>query len=104
MWDTSVQDKKSNVWTEAALRAPKWPNDENKFVGFFTIHILLTPVWLVFILRYFSGHVFMTVNILVNKLDNCPVVHLGSGHKYDRGWGGRYLDGGLKQNDEFLLG
>ena len=43
---------------------------------FLSIHILLTPVWLVFILQYFSGPVFMTVSILVNKLDNCFVVHL----------------------------
>ena len=43
---------------------------------FLSIYILLTPVWLVFILQYVSSPVFMTVCILVNKLDNCFVVHL----------------------------
>ena len=43
---------------------------------FLSIHILLTPVWLVFILQYFCSPVFITVSILVNKLDNCFVVHL----------------------------
>ena len=38
---------------------------------FLSIHILLTAVWLVFILQYFSCPVFITVSILVNKLDNC---------------------------------
>ena len=46
------------------------------FVEFLSIHILLTPVWLVFVLQYFSCPVFMTVSTLVNKLDNCFVVHL----------------------------
>ena len=50
-------------------------NDNSKFVEFLSIHILLTPVWLVFIPQYFSGPVFMTVSILINKLD-CFVVHL----------------------------
>ena len=43
---------------------------------FLSIHILLTPVRLAFILQYVSSPVFMTVSILVNKLDNCFVVHL----------------------------
>ena len=43
---------------------------------FLSSHLLLTPVLLVFILQYFSGPVFMTVSILVNKIDNCFVVHL----------------------------
>ena len=57
---------------EVALWTPK---DDSKFVEFLNIHIL-TPVWLVFILQYFSSPVFITVSILVNKLDNCFVVHL----------------------------
>ena len=61
---------------EVALWTPKWPNDDSKFVEFLSIHILLTPVLLVFILQYFSSPVFITVRILVNKLDNCFVVHL----------------------------
>ena len=52
--------EKSNVWMEVALQTPKWWNDDSKFVKFFSIHILLTPVWLVFILQYFSSPVFMT--------------------------------------------
>ena len=48
----------------------------SKFVEFLSIHILLTPVWLACILQYFSSPVFMTVSILVNKLDNSFVVHL----------------------------
>ena len=40
------------------------------------IHILLTPVGLVFILEYFASPVSITVSILVNKLDNCFIVHL----------------------------
>ena len=40
------------------------------------MHILLTPVWLVFMLQYFSSPVLMTVSTLINKLDNCFVVHL----------------------------
>ena len=47
--------------------------DDSKFVEFLSIHILLTPVWLVFMLQYFSSPVFMTVSILVIKLDNCFV-------------------------------
>ena len=50
--------EKSNVWKGAALRTPKWANDDSKFVGFLSIHILLTPVWLVFTLQYFSSSVF----------------------------------------------
>ena len=61
---------------KVALWTLKWPNDDSKFVEFLSIHILLTPVLLVFILQYFSSPVFMTVRILVNKLDNCFVVHL----------------------------
>ena len=68
--------EKSNVWMEVALWTPNWPNDDSKFVEFLSIHILLTPVWLVLILQYFSSPVFMTVSILVNKLDNSFVVHL----------------------------
>ena len=36
----------------------------------------LSSLWLVFILQYFTGPVFMTVSILVDKLDNCFAVHL----------------------------
>ena len=68
--------EKSNVWMEVALRTPKRANDDSKFVEFLSIHILLIPVWLVFILQYFSSPVFMTVSILVNKLNNSFVVHL----------------------------
>ena len=57
--------EKLNVWMEVALRTPKWPNDDSKFVEFLSFHILLTPVWLVFILQYFSIPVFMTESILV---------------------------------------
>ena len=35
-----------------------------------------TLVWLVFMLQYFSSPFFMTISILVNKLDNCFAVHL----------------------------
>ena len=66
----------SNVWMEVALWTPKSLKDDSKFVEFLSIHILLTPVHLVFILPYFSGPVFITVSILVNKLDNCFVVQL----------------------------
>ena len=68
--------EKSNVWMDVALRTHKWANDDSKFVEFLSIHILLTSVWLVFTIQYFSSPVFMTVSILVNKLDNCFVVHL----------------------------
>ena len=61
---------------EVSLWTPKRPNDDSKVVEFLSIHILLTPVWLMFIQQYFSGPVFMTVSILDNKLDNCLVVHL----------------------------
>ena len=60
---------------EVALRTPKRANDDSKFVEFLSIQILFTPVCHVFTLQYFSGPVFMTVSILVNKLDNCFVVH-----------------------------
>ena len=50
--------QKSNVWMETALQTPKWANDDGKFVEFLSIHILLNPVWLVFILQYFSSPVF----------------------------------------------
>ena len=43
---------------------------------FLSIHILLTPVWLVFLLQYFSSPVLITVSILVYKLDSSFVVHL----------------------------
>ena len=46
------------------------------FVEFLSIHISLPPVWLVFTPQYFSSPVFMTESILVNKMDNCLVVHL----------------------------
>ena len=62
--------EKSNVWMEVALWTPKWLKDDSKFVEFLSIHILLTPVWLVFILQYFSSPVFITVSILVNKVVN----------------------------------
>ena len=52
--------EKSNVWMEVTLRTPKWSNDDSKFVEFLSIHILLNPVWLVFILQYFSSPVFIT--------------------------------------------
>ena len=61
---------------EVLYGLPSGGNDDSKFVEFLTIHILLAPVRLVFILQYFSSPVFMTVSILVNKLDNCFVVHL----------------------------
>ena len=44
---------------------------DSKFVEFLSIHILFSPVQLLFILQYFSGPVFITVSILVNNLDNC---------------------------------
>ena len=52
--------EKSNVWMEVALWTPKWLKDDSKFVEFLSIHILLSPVWLVFILQYFSSPVFIT--------------------------------------------
>ena len=55
---------------EVSSQTPKWANDDSKFVEFLSIHILLTLVWLVFTLQCFSIPVFMTVSILVNKLDN----------------------------------
>ena len=61
---------------EVTLRTPKWANDDSKFVEFLRIHILLTPVWLVFTLQNLSSPVFITVSILVNKLDNYVVVYL----------------------------
>ena len=30
--------EKSNVWMEVALRAPKWLNDDSKFVEFLTYY------------------------------------------------------------------
>ena len=65
MWDGSVQGRKIECL-----------NDDSKFAEFLSIHILLTPVWLLLILQYFSSPVFMTVSILVNKLDNSFVVNL----------------------------
>ena len=76
MWDASVQGRKIKCLNGSCSVDPKSPNDDSKFVEFLSIHILLTPVWLVFILQYFSSPVFMTVSISVNKLDNCFVVHL----------------------------
>ena len=83
IWDLSkscgmevYRVEKSSAWMKVALWTPKWPNDDSKFVEFLSIHILLTPVWLVFMLQYFSSPVFMAVSILVNKLDNCFAVHL----------------------------
>ena len=34
--------EKSDVWIEVVLRTPKWAIDDNKFVEFLSIHILLT--------------------------------------------------------------
>ena len=68
--------EKANVWMEVALRTPKWPEDDSKLVEFLSIDIFLTPVWLVFMPQYFSSPVFMTISILINKVDNCFVVHL----------------------------
>ena len=53
MWDESVQGRKSSFWMKVALRTSKWTNDESNFVEFLIAHMLLTPVWLVFMLRYF---------------------------------------------------
>ena len=47
--------EKSNVWMEVALSTPKSLIDDSKFVEVLSFHILLTPVWLVFILQYFSS-------------------------------------------------
>ena len=58
-WKRTGQ-KKSNVRIEVALWTPKRLNDDSKFVEFLSIHILLTPVWLVFMLEGFSSPVFMT--------------------------------------------
>ena len=66
----------SDVRMEVALWTPKRPNDDSKFVEFLSIHILLTPIWLICMLQYLSIPVFMTVSILVKRLDNCFVVHL----------------------------
>ena len=42
---------------------------------FLSISILLTPVWLVFILQYFFSPIFMTVSILVNKhVSSCKLM------------------------------
>ena len=61
---------------EVALWTPNGANDDGRFVKLISFHMLLTPVWLVFMLQYFSSLVFMTVSILVNKLDNCFVIPL----------------------------
>ena len=49
---------------------------EPAFYYLLSINILLTAVWLIFKLQYFSIRVFTTVSIFVNKLDNCFAVHL----------------------------
>ena len=68
MWDGSVQGRKIKCLNGSCSMESQ--------VEFLSIHILLNLVWLVFILQYFSSPVFITVSILVNKLDNCFVVHL----------------------------
>ena len=75
-WMEVYRGRKIKCLNGSCSKTPKWPNDDSKFVEFLSIHILLTPVWLAFMPQYFSGPVFTTVSILVNKLDNCFVVHL----------------------------
>ena len=74
MWDGDIQ-KKIKCSNGSCFTDSKSANDDSEFVKFVSIHILLSPIWLVFILQYFSSPVFMTVSILVNKLDNCFEVH-----------------------------
>ena len=69
MWNGSVQDRKIKCLNRSCFTDSQ-ANDDSKFVEFLSIHILLTPECLVFILQYFSCPVFMTVSILVNKLGN----------------------------------
>ena len=76
MWDGSVQGRKIKCLNGSCSMDSQVTKDDSKFVEFLGIHILLTPVWLVFILQYFSSPVFVTISILVNKLDNCFVVHM----------------------------
>ena len=76
MWDGSVHGRKIECLNGSCSMDSQVTNYDSKFVEFLSIHILLTPVWLVLILQYFSSPVFMTVSILVNKLDNYFVVHL----------------------------
>ena len=56
---------------------------------FLSIHILLTPLWLVLILQYFSSPVFMTVSILVNKLDNSLIILTKPACHHNSFWGNR---------------
>ena len=44
--------EKSYVWTDVAVRTSSWSRDDNKLVELFTIHMLLTPLWLVLVLLY----------------------------------------------------
>ena len=40
--------EKSNGWTDVAVRTSSWSSDDNKLVEFFRIHMLLTPLRLVY--------------------------------------------------------
>ena len=101
--------KKSNVGTDVAVRTSSWSSDDNRFVEFFRIYMLLTPLQLVLVLQYLTNPSFMVLSSLVRKHDMSFVVHLldpainrclygdlcnlGVQYKYGRFWSSSYISG-----------
>ena len=64
------------ICTDVVVRTSIWSDDDNKFVEFFRIHMLLTPLRLVLALQYLTNPYFVVLSSLVRRHDKSFVVHL----------------------------
>ena len=58
------------------MHIKSWSNDDNKFVEFFKIHMLSTPLRLVLVLQYLTNPSFMVLSSLVSRQDRSFIVQL----------------------------
>ena len=68
--------EKSYVLTDIAVRTSSWSLDDNRLVDFLKIHMLLTLLQLIFVLRYLISPSLVVVKTLVSRHDQSFVVHL----------------------------
>ena len=76
MRNGSVKSREIKSLDWCSFVDPWCSSDDSNSVEFFKIHILFTPLWLVFTSQYLFNPFLMTVSILVNKLERSLVLHL----------------------------
>ena len=68
--------EKPYVCTDVAVRTSSWSSDDNRHVGFFSIHMLFASLRLVLVAQYLSSPSLVVDSNLVRRHDKSSVVYL----------------------------